>query len=202
MRITPRLLARASAPIPPATPRAASPSLRPARPSVLITPVALFAVVLIASGELSPSAASAQPEDATAVSQTSPKAKQLEGVWDAQVTVSDPQTGATLRTFRGMTLFIAGGTLQATNNNPNSPVTTGPQFGTWGYLGHKRYRAHFQFFRFNPDGSFAGQQRVSRDITLDPGAQSFTSTNTFEILDPSGNVIQTGTNRETSVRVP
>lgn len=163
----------------------------------------LLAAVLVTSGGFSPRPASAQqPEDAAAISQTSPQARRLEGMWDSQVTVSDPQTGATLRTFRGVTLFIAGGTLQATNNTPSSTLTTGPAYGTWQYLGHKRYAGRFQFFRFNADGSFAGQQRVTRNITLDPGARSFASVNTFEILDPDGNVVQTGTNRETSVRVP
>ena len=134
--------------------------------------------------------------------QTTAKARRIEGVWDSQVAIVNPATGATLKTFRGLTMFIQGGSLTATNNQPGLPTTTGPQFGHWTYLGHRKYTASFRFFRFNTDGTFAGSQRVTRTLTLDAGNQSFTGTLTLEILDASDTVIQGGQGTETSVRVP
>ncbi len=158
----------------------------------------LTAAALVCTSLLAVSTAAAQ--EAT-IDQTTAKARRIEGLWDSQANIINPQTGATLRTFRGLTMFIQGGSLTATNNQPATPTTTGPQFGRWEYLGHKQYTASFRFFRFNADGSFAGSQQVTRTFTVANGAQSFTGTLKLEILDASDNVIQMGQGTETSVRV-
>ena len=158
----------------------------------------LSAAALVCTSILAAAVVAAQ--EAT-VDQTTDKARRIEGVWDSQVNIINPQSGATLKTFRGLTMFIQGGLLTATNNQPTTLTTTGPQFGRWEYLGQKQYTASFRFFRFNADGSFAGSQRVTRTLTLDKGAQSFTGTLKLEILDASDIVIQTGQGTETSARL-
>ncbi|MDQ3256704.1 MAG: hypothetical protein M3R15_22905 [Acidobacteriota bacterium] len=129
----------------------------------------------------------------------SANARKIEGVWESQVTVRVCQTGAPIAPFRGMTMFIRGGSLIATNNNP--PTTLGPAFGRWQHLGGRRYNAVFRFFRYNPDGSFAGVQRVTRNITLSPWGDDFTGTISIEIFDGNDNLIQTGCATETAKRV-
>ena len=165
-------------------------------------PAAAFATLLLVAAPtlgLTPTAAAQEPV-ATVPAADDARAKRIEGAWESQVNVVDPQTGATVATFRGLTLFIAGGALTATNNTPHAPALAGPSVGRWEYLGHKNYAASFRFFRFNPDGSFAGSQRVTRAITLTAGAQGFTGVISFQTLDANDNVIQTGAGTETAVR--
>ena len=159
------------------------------KPVITLVSAGLLAAALAPPAPLPASTASAQepPE----VTQDTPRARRLEGVWDSQVTIVNPQTGATLRTVRALDLFIAGGSFTDTNNAPVAPLTRGSSFGRWEYLGGKRYAATIRNFRFNPDGTFAGTQRVTQAITLDPGAQGFTATLAIEVLDPSNNVTQT-----------
>jgi hypothetical protein len=78
---------------------------------------------------------------------------------------------------------------------------TGPAFGRWKYLGRRRYIAVFRFFRYNPDGSFAGVQRVTRNITLSRDGDHFTGTISFETFDANDTLIGTGCSTETAKRV-
>ena len=41
---------------------------------------------------------------------------------------------------------------------------------------------------------------MTRTITLQPGAQGFTGTISFQTLDPNDNVVQTGAGTETAMR--
>lgn len=131
--------------------------------------------------------------------QSSANARKLEGVWESQVTIRVCPAGDPIRTFRGLTLFSRGGSSTATNNNP--PSTNSPALGRWEYQGGRRYRAVFRFFRFNPDGTFAGAQRITRNITLSPDGDHLTGTISFEVFDVNDNLIQTGCSTETATRV-
>ncbi len=124
-------------------------------------------------------------------------ARKIEGVWEAQVTRRVCATGDPLTTFRGMTNFIRGGALIGTNSNPNPPTT----YGRWQYLGGRRYLAVERFFRLNPDGSFAGVQRITRNITLGRDGYHFTGVNTSEVFDVDGNLIATGCTTDITTRV-
>jgi hypothetical protein len=125
------------------------------------------------------------------------EAARIEGVWEAQVTRRACATGEPLATFRGMTNFITGGALIGTNSNPNPPTT----YGRWQYLGRNRYLAVERLFRFAPDGSFSGVQRITRHITLAPGGFNFTGNNTSEVFDTAGNLISTGCSTDITRRV-
>ncbi|MBA2527166.1 MAG: hypothetical protein H0V18_15500 [Pyrinomonadaceae bacterium] len=129
--------------------------------------------------------------------ESSANARKLEGVWEAQVTVRLCQTGAPLTTFRGMTSFIRGGASIGTNSNPNPPTA----FGRWQYLGRRRYIDVERFFRYHSDGSFAGVQRITRNITLSRDGDNFTGTISGEIFDANNNLIGTGCATEITRRV-
>ncbi len=122
----------------------------------------------------------------------------LEGVFDSQVTLTDCN-GYTLAVFRAYEMFHAGGTLSSTDNTP--PTFHGPGFGTWERVAGRKYSSPFQFFNFNPDGSFAGTQRIDRTITLSADGNSYTSTVTFQSFDPDGNLLFSGCGSETAARL-
>lgn len=116
-------------------------------------------------------------------------ASRIEGVYDARVSLFVCQTGAPIANFRAMDVFHRGGTLTDTNVAP--PTTRGPGFGTWRYLGGQLYTASFQFFRYNPDGTFAGLQRVRLNTTLSADGNQITSNVSAETLDPNDVVVAT-----------
>jgi hypothetical protein len=131
--------------------------------------------------------------------QSSANARKIEGVWDAQVTLRDCQTGHTIATDRSMLMFIRGGSLMATDI---FPTQHGPGLGRWRYIGGRRYDSPFRFFRFNPDGTFAGFLRATRNITLSRGGDEFTSTiSSAEFFDPNDNLIGNICGTETAKRV-
>src|SRR5450755_4132624 len=105
----------------------------------------------------------------------------LQGVWDSQVTLTDCN-GNTLAAFRAFEIFHQGGTLTSTDNTP--PTLHGPGLGTWERVNGRKYTSPFQFFNFNPDGSFAGVQKIDRVIQLAADGNSYTSTVTFGAYDP------------------
>jgi hypothetical protein len=123
----------------------------------------------------------------------------LQGVWDSQVTLTDCN-GFTLAVFRAFEMFHQGGTLTSTDNTP--PTLHGPGFGTWQHVGVGKYTAPFQFFNFNADGTFAGTQKIDREIQLAADGNSYTSTVTFASYDPDGNLIFSGCGSEVATRLP
>ena len=122
-----------------------------------------------------------------AVAQGLSDADAVEGVWESAVTIRDCTSGATVRTFKGLTVLHRGGTTSGTNSNP--PASNGPALGTWKPTGPSTYSASFRFFRFNPDGSLAGAQNVVRTFTLSADRNSINGTISAQLLDPSNNVI-------------
>lgn len=120
-------------------------------------------------------------------------------VWDSQVTLTDCN-GHTLAVFRAFEMFNLGGTLTSTDNTP--PTLHGPGLGTWQPTGMRTFNAPFQFFNFNPDGSFAGTQKIDRQIRLAADGNSYTSTVTFRTYDPDGNLVFSGCGSEIATRLP
>jgi hypothetical protein len=149
----------------------------------------LPAVVAVILAQACTSSTSAQSNDST---------DPIEGLWNSQVTITDCQTSAVLRQFRAMNMFIHGGTLTDTDVQP--PTTHGPAFGTWQGSGGSRYTSMFQFFRYNPDGSFAGANKVTRTITLSVDGTGFTSTIAVDVEDPTGTTLSSACGTESATR--
>jgi hypothetical protein len=120
--------------------------------------------------------------------QRSTQARKLEGVWDVTVVIRDCHTGGAIRTLRARNMFIRGGTLTELGAQTSSSLRT-PSFGKWRYVGEHHYAAVFRFSRFNPDGSFAATQKVSRKITLDDDASMFSANALVELFDANDDPI-------------
>ena len=127
------------------------------------------------------------------------KAKRIVGTWRTQGAAINCQSGATLRTFLGLDVFTDTGSMLASGST--NPALNSTGYGTWEHTGGQSFLNTIIFFRFNADGTYAGTQKITRQIQLDGTADGFTSTNTFEIADPSGNVIATGCSTETGTRI-
>ena len=120
-------------------------------------------------------------------------------VWQSQVTLTDCN-GHTIAVFSAFEMFNQGGTLTSIDNTP--PTLHGPGLGTWERTGLRSYSAPFQFFNFNPDGSFAGTQKIDRQIHLSAHGNSYTSTVTFQRYDSEGNMVFSGCGTEIATRLP
>ena len=133
-----------------------------------------------------------------ATSATAESGGRLVGVFDTHLTLTNCH-GVVIRTLEALQMFNQGGTLASTDNQP--PSSRGAGFGTWENMGGRSYSAPFQFFQFNPDGTFAGTVRIARNILLAADANSYTSTVSVEILDPNGNVVATLCGTESATRL-
>ena len=123
-----------------------------------------------------------------AIAQSLSDADPVEGVWESAVTIRDCASGATLRTFKGLSVLHRGGTASATNSNP--PASNGPAFGTWkAGTGASAYTVSLRFYRFNADGSLAGAQNLVRSVTLASDRNAMTGTISAQLLDPTNTVV-------------
>lgn len=137
--------------------------------------VAVAAAVAVAVGAMSSSAGTAS------------QGNTLAGAW--QQTVIRP---APLPILRSLIVFTAdGGAVEMSNEHPTS---RSPMFSTWRRVEGRAYVATGIHFRFNPQtGEFVGTNRITRTIELSQDGESYTTTARVTVLDPSGNVLGTGT---------
>ena len=108
----------------------------------------------------------------------------LDGTWFNVVIPADCQTfnpipGAP--TFRGLYLFGHDGSL--TNEAAFFVVTPrrSSGLGTWRHTQAQSYAGSFQFFRYNPDGSFLSLRKVTTTIELN--GDQFTTKDMFQDFD-------------------
>jgi len=121
----------------------------------------------------------------------------IEGTWEAVVTQRDCVTNAVLGTFVGSQVMHSGGTVSDTNGA--APTTRGPGYGVWSG-GGGNYTSKFRFFRYNPDGTLAGTNVVTRTIVLAADGNSHTATTQLEIRSVTGAVLQNGCASDVSTR--
>jgi len=127
------------------------------------------------------------------------KARRIEGTWRAQVRVLNCQTGAEIVTLSGLNTFLPGGSMISTVAINPALLSTG--HGVWEHAGGRSFTNTVISLRFNPDGTYAGTEKVTRNIELDSSGDEFTSINSSEIADPAGNVIRTGCSTVTAHRL-
>jgi hypothetical protein len=128
-----------------------------------------------------------------------PPALRLVGVWDVNVTLLDCVSGNAVATFPAMNQYAADGSQTEVGINM-SPAARYPSFGTWHFIGLGKFASEFKFFRFNPDGSYAGTQEVQRTITLSHDANQFATTASVAIYDPTHHLVKSGCATEAAVR--
>lgn len=115
----------------------------------------------------------------------------LEGVWNAQATAINCQTGAVIRTGPAILTFVRGGTMHDFGTGRN-PATRSPGYGIWSFNSNGQYTSAFQFFIYHSDGTLGGRMIVRQQIQLNSDENSYTSTTTTQVLDVNGNVIMNG----------
>jgi hypothetical protein len=125
----------------------------------------------------------------------------LEGVWIANVTGRDCQTGAPLPgiPFRALSLFSHDGSLtnEAAFFAPSPRRSSG--LGAWRLTQGHVYTSTFRFFRYNPDGSFLAMRKIT--LTIELNGDQFTSMDVFEEFNADNVLVLTGCNTETATRV-
>lgn len=123
----------------------------------------------------------------------------IEGVWRTTITQRVCGSGAVIRTAKGLTTFNEGGTIAETSN-ALPPAFRGSGHGLWEKQSSRTYTGAFVFQIFNPDGSFAGTQKISQTYQLSRFGDTYTSTGTVQISDPNDNVIANGCATATATR--
>ena len=117
------------------------------------------------------------------------KGRRIEGTWRVEITLRNCQTGAAIATESGLHTFLAGGSMLSTPAINPALLSTG--HGVWEHLGGRSFTNTVVLFRFNPDGTYAGTAKVTRQIELGENPDELTSTDIGEATDPNGNVIGT-----------
>ena len=120
----------------------------------------------------------------------------LNGLWNVSVTIRNCDTGAVIRNVRALNLFVHDGSMSETSSN--SRRSNG--LGVWQHLQDNIYTSMFEFFRYNPDGTFATTARVTRRIELNADGTEFVTTGTVEDFDSQNVRVSVGCSTETAVR--
>jgi hypothetical protein len=109
------------------------------------------------------------------------------GTWDVQVTPTGESSFPALITFTK-----GGGVTETESDQP------GTALGAWKRIGHHRFAFAFKSFIFSPTGEPAGHVLVRSIVTLSHGTLS--GPFKFDVFDPSGNKVQSGTGTATATR--
>ena len=120
----------------------------------------------------------------------------LEGVWDVSVTVTNCDTGATIRTVRSIQAMHHDGSLTETANSASRGISE----GTWKNLGAQTYNTHYYFFRYTSTGTFASFAVGNNTVTLGDSGH-FTATGTVLDFDAAGNLLSKGCVVHTAYRL-
>jgi hypothetical protein len=126
------------------------------------------------------------------------QADPIEGLWTADVKITNCITGAVIISFDAMGLFAAGGTFHDTN--ATNPTLRSASFGTWQHLGGNEYEFAFRFFRFDLQGFYQGWNVVRHRVELSADGQSYTSEGSAEIYNASGVLIMPGCSSSEAIR--
>ena len=119
----------------------------------------------------------------------------LEGTWDAQVNITNCQTGDIIAAFPSIASFMTGGTsIGSTAGIPQSART--PEHGVWRHEGGNIYSFKFKTFSFNMN-VFSGWSIVEHQIILNSAADSYTSSGTAKFYNAAG--MQVGSGCSTAV---
>ena len=86
----------------------------------------------------------------------------VRGTWDVNVTVTNCQTGAVIRTVRSLQMFSRDGSFTETANT----ASRGSSLGRWARSGENTFGATYWFFRYTSTGTFASIAKSLDSITL------------------------------------
>ena len=127
----------------------------------------------------------------------------LVGVWEAVAVHSefDCVTGMPIGPLINvMYTFNQGGTMYAEDTlSIDRYRTTGS--GIWKRISGRNYTYRFFHYAFDPNGTFLFTVKGRSNLTLSRNGNSLTERGTFELVEPSGNVVYAGCFNGTSHRV-
>lgn len=116
-------------------------------------------------------------------------ARAIEGIWEPTVTIRDCVTGAPVFSFLSMDSYIRGGAY--VGEGMGEPSNRALGLGTWRHAGGRNFTVTYQFFAYTmPDGAPLGRLRVSAKIRLSHDGESFHATDTAQLTDLNGTVLQ------------
>lgn len=119
--------------------------------------------------------------------------KTLVGTWKATISPDG------FPSFTAFNQFNADGTsIEFDNSNPPGSQTVA--VGPWERRGNNDY-AMLEVNQIFDNTGFAGEVRVQAKITIDGSGDAFTSTFTFQVLDPTGAVVFEGTGTAKGIRI-
>ena len=123
----------------------------------------------------------------------------LVGVWRITATLRNCTTGDPLGTpFQALYSYHLGGTLTVNTSNP--PTLQITHHGIWEASNQFHPSFAFTFFRFNPDGTFAGTATIRQGVNLGVSGNDYTSSGTFQIIAVNGTVVNMGCVTTTATR--
>ena len=159
--------------------------------------LAMFAQISVSAQDVNIEEKSDQQREG-GFSQAPGNARGLEGSWNALVIFRNCQTGAAVSPpFPAMNTFMRGGTMQ--EFGVASGMFRSQGHGVWKHEGGLQYSRAFQFFRFNPDGSYSEKVIARSQIEL-RSDNTYVATSTNEFFDTNGNLLRRGCATETGTR--
>ena len=126
----------------------------------------------------------------------------LEGSWLVTVTPNGTPP------FKGLITFNNGGGLIASaqgdillNPPPGVPPVATAGHGVWEKTGNRRYAFTFIQILYGSDGSYQGEVKIRRKITLNNSGSRWSGQLQSEIFDADGNVVFSGSGTEQATRI-
>jgi hypothetical protein len=109
----------------------------------------------------------------------------IQGTWRTVVTPRNCQTGDPFTPLAGQFTFHQGGTMAEYGIGPgSSPALRSPGHGVWQRRhGWQLYSFAFTFYRYNTSGALLGSQKITGELELGAGGDTFVTRSVIEVLD-------------------
>jgi len=113
----------------------------------------------------------------------------LNGTWDAEIKITNCETGARITSFQSTANFHKGGTFTGiTSGMP--PASRTPEVGVWRHETGNSYKFRFKAYLFNAAGVPVAYQIISHTLQLADDATTYESSGSSRIFGMDG--VQTG----------
>ena len=154
--------------------------------AVLATAVLVVLAALFGAGVI---ATSAVAEPRLVSSNT------LTGTWN--VTVNRP---APLPALKSVQVFTSSGAMIEMANESQASRTA--QYGAWERVDGGLYAVSGLFYRFDPQGKFAGTTKINRTVELGPDGNTIQYISRVSVYDASDHLVQNVVAKASGVRMP
>lgn len=125
-------------------------------------------------------------------------AEGITGTWNHQLTIRNCTTGAALAQGSTTSSYVDGGVYIEVAPTPAPSLRT-PGIGVWRYVGSQKYQMSMKYFRYNPDGSFAGKTMIDSNISH-LADDTLAQVAVVRIFNPGGTQVASGCATLTSTR--